>query len=311
MTEAHTRGEILDTLERLHAAQESHDVDEMMKAYAAQGFVRLPDLRAYFEGLVERDAFRTRTVDMTECETFVYRDSALVRPVIYHTRKGPRFFSFHLSRRDDGKWRIIDNNRSQSRHEQSYTAEFMANAGKVVGFRGMLWMRRLDVPVKDVWTAISTKEGLDKWWLTRSVEIDLRPGGLFRHHWTNTIRDFKPDEFIDFIGVAPGNESVPNNLMRFELRPDGEGTVFSFLDAFNGARNPLSLPWTASGWHGTIDALESALTGRSVNSDFGLGGEFYWRYLRDFHKFADMASKLEALDTTPDEWREAYLTESQ
>ena len=230
--------------------------------------------------------------------------------MIYNTLKGPRLFSFHLSKEADGKWRIIDNNRSQLPDEQFYTEEFMANAGKVVGFRGMLWIRRLNVPVKDVWAAISTKEGLDTWWLTRSVEIDLRPGGLFRHHWTNTIGDFKTNEFIDFVG-APVDAASRNHLMRFELKPDGEGTIFSFLDMFNGARHPLSLPWTASGWHGTVDALERALTGRAINGDFGLGGEFYWRYLRDFHKFADKASKLDAPDTTAAEWREAYLTQGQ
>ena len=310
MTEARTRDEIFDTLNQLHAAQEAHDVDEMLKAYAAQGFVSISDMRQYFEGLIELDAFNTRSVDMTECETFIYCDSALVKPVIYHTQRGPRFFSFHLSRESDGKWRIIDNRRSQSRHEQQYTADFVANAGKVVGDRGMLWIRRLNLPVEDVWAAISTKAGLDTWWLTRSVEIDLRPDGLFRHHWTNAIRDFKINEFIDFVGV-PGDESVPDNLMRFELKADGNGSIFSFLDTFNGAQNPLSLPWTSSGWHGTVDALETALTGRQIDNDFGLGGEFYWSYLRDFHKFAHMASKLTAPDTTADEWRAAYLVEGQ
>ena len=260
MSDARAIDEILDALKQLHAAQEAHDLDAMLSMYSTQGFVSPEDMRRYFEELIKQDAFRTRTVDLTKCETFVYRDNALIKPVIYHTRKGPRFFSFHLSKEGDGKWRIIDNRRSKSPGEEIYTEEFVANAGKVVGVRGMLWIRRLDVPVEDVWKAISTKAGLDTWWLTRSVEIDLRPGGLFRHHWTNTIRDFKTNEFIDFVGV-PGHESEPESLMRFELKADGEGTVFSFLDAFNGAQRPLSLPWTASGWHGTVDAIETALTG--------------------------------------------------
>ena len=66
LTEAHTRDEILDTLNRLHAAQQAHDVDEMLKTYATEGYLNLPELPTYFEGLVERDALRTRTIDMTK-----------------------------------------------------------------------------------------------------------------------------------------------------------------------------------------------------------------------------------------------------
>lgn len=183
----------------------------------------------------------------------------------------------------------------------------MANAAKLVGFRSMLWIRRLDVPVEDVWTAISTKEGLDQWFLTGSVEIDLRPGGIFNHHWTNTIENFETNKFIDFAMTTADEPTRSFLQMRFELRPDGSGTVFSFLDTFNGARHPLSLPWTASGWHGMIDGLEHVLTGRDVSSDFGLGGEFYWRYLRDYHRFTDIVNKLDSPDNTDDEWRRAYL----
>ena len=310
MAQASLRDEILAPLHRLHAAQEAHDVDEMLNAYATDGFVNVQDMRRFFESLIEQDAFRTRTVDWSECESFVHGDYALIKPVKYDTPNGTRYFSYHLSKKDDGKWLIIDNSRSQSRQAQSFTQELVADAGRTVGFRGMLWTRRLDAPVDKVWELVSTKEGLDKWFLTRSVEIDLRPGGLFKHHWTNTVRDFKTNEFIDFAGV-PDDEAEPNNLMRFQLLPDGDGTVFSFLDSFNGADKPLSLPWTMSGWHGGINSLETAITGKEIKHDFGLGGEFYWRYLRNFHKLADMTSKLNAPDgATADEWRKAYLTES-
>lgn len=309
MNEASTKDEIFRTLNQLHAAQEAHDVDEMVEAYATDGFVNVKNLRAYFEGLIERDVFRRRTVDLSGSETFVYRDDALVKPVTYHTLNGPRYFSYHLSKKPDGRWRIVDNNRSLPRHEQAWTPDLVANAGKVVGFRGMVWIRRIDAPVEDVWAAVSTKEGLDRWFLTRSVELDLRPGGLFRHHWTNTVRDFRTNEFIDFAGV-PDDSQRRDNLMRFELTPDGEGTVFSFFDSYNGASNPLSLPWNASGWHAMVAGLETALTGRDIQHDFGLGGEFYWSYLRHFHKLADMTTRLKASDNTAAEWRRAYLTES-
>ena len=97
--------------------------------------------------------------------------------------------------------------------------------------------------------------------------------------------------------------------MRFELDSDGDGTLFSFLDTFSGATNPLTLPWTASVWHGTVDALERTLTGRDPRNDFGLGGEFYWRSLRDFHRFSHLSAELASENMTASEWREAYLVD--
>ena len=109
MVEASTKQQILDALNELHAAQQAHDVDAMLSVYA-EGFVSIPDMRTYFEALIERDALRSRTVDMSACETFVYGNTALVRPVTYYTPKGPRYFSFHLDRGDDGRWRISPSN---------------------------------------------------------------------------------------------------------------------------------------------------------------------------------------------------------
>jgi len=66
----------------------------------------------------------------------------------------------------------------------------LENAGRFIDRHTMVWMRKLDVPVARVWEAVSTKQGLDKWWMC-PVEIDLRPGGAFSHHWENTITDYK------------------------------------------------------------------------------------------------------------------------
>ena len=64
------------------------------------------------------------------------------------------------------------------------------NAGRFIDRHAMVWIRKLDVSVEQVWKAVSTKQGLDEWWMC-PVEIDLRPGGAFSHHWENTIMDLK------------------------------------------------------------------------------------------------------------------------
>lgn len=306
MTDA--RGGIFAALDRLHAAQEARDVDAMLAEYDTDGFVAPATMRGYFEQMIADDAFAGRSVDLSAAEVFVHRDAALVRPVVYQTPRGARSFSYHLRCQPDGAWRIIDNRRSYLPGEPLYDDTLLANAGKLVGSRGMLWVRRFDVPIEEVWHAVSTKQGLDQWWITRDVEIDLRPGGLFKHHWTNTVVDFEANTFIDF-GAPPDDPGREHQLMRFALAPDGEGTVFSFFDSFAGHQLPLTVAWTAAGWHGGMNTLETVLTGRAIEQhDFGLAGEFYWRYLREQHQLSARVSELAPPEIGDDDWREAYLT---
>jgi uncharacterized protein YndB with AHSA1/START domain len=292
-------------LSQLHKAQEAHDLDAMVAVYADQGFVDKQAMRGYFKGLIEQDVLKNRHVDLSHSETFIFRDKALVRPVVYETSGGKRSFSFQFARQENDLWRIIDNRRSYLPGDSVYSEELARHAAKVAGPRGMLWSRKLNVPVERAWEAISTRDGLNQWWLTRDVELDLRPGGLFKHHWINRVADFKPCEYIVFV-EDPGKSGL-KFYMRFDLEPDGEGTIFHFYDAFLGVDNPLTLPWTSSGWHGTVDALETALTGRKISNDFGLGGEFYWKYLRNYHRYSILATDLAPGPLTAEEWREAYL----
>jgi uncharacterized protein YndB with AHSA1/START domain len=167
----------------------------------------------------------------------------------------------------------------------------------------MVWTRKLDVPVAQVWKAVSTKQGLDNWWMC-PVEIDLRPGGLFAHWWQNTITDLQEHEYIHFGGV-------PGSVMRFELRADGQGTVFSFLDTWAADAVPEQTvlpeeadeidryqpggpgtPWAgvAGGWHGSLDELETYLTGRVLNHSYEHLCRFYAGYLADHFRWRALMS---------------------
>ena len=74
----------------------------------------------------------------------------------------------------------------------------LANAGQLVDRHAMVWLRRLNALVERVWQTVSTKEGLEKWWLVPPKEFELRPGGVFKHHWDNTVTSFREHEYIDF-----------------------------------------------------------------------------------------------------------------
>jgi uncharacterized protein YndB with AHSA1/START domain len=178
-----------------------------------------------------------------------------------------------------------------------FERDLFENAGRFIGRHAMVWIRKLDVPVAQVWEAVSTKQGLDQWWMC-PVEIDLRPGGAFSHWWENTISDLKEQEYIHF-----ADDPFGSGGMRFELKPDGAGTVFVFLDTWAEDAVPEDsvlpaeadaidtlqpggpgTPWSgvAGGWHGSIDALETYLTNNTIDHPYEDLCTFYADYLGPF-----------------------------
>ena len=109
----------------------------------------------------------------------------------------------------------------------------LERAGRLADAHAMYWLRRLEGPIEDVWQAVSTLDGLKKWWILpgTATAFDLHRGGRFSHHWENTITDFKEFEFIDFAentGAYQGTGGA-----RFELTPiDETATMFMFLDTW-------------------------------------------------------------------------------
>lgn len=105
----------------------------MLAVYADTGFVDKQGMRSYFGNLIEQHAFENRLVDLSHSETFIFKDKALVRPVVYETPRGKRSFSFQFARQSNGVWQIIDNRRSYLPGEPVYSDELARHAAKVVG----------------------------------------------------------------------------------------------------------------------------------------------------------------------------------
>jgi hypothetical protein len=61
--------------------------------------------------------------------------------------------------------------------------------------------------------------------------------------------------------------------MRFELKADGDGTVFSFVDVMTDV-NAQPKPGPSAGWHNMIDALETYMSGKPFEDSmvWGLRG---------------------------------------
>ena len=182
--------------------------------------------------------------------------------------------------------------------------DMLANAGRLVAPHAMVWMRRLNAPIDDVWQLISSLEGLKQWWIVPPTTLELRPGGLFRHHWENVVYDYREGEFIDF--REPNGSYVGTGGMRMETRKEGEWTLFSFLDTWaegieSSGEGELAAqpggtgtPWpgVAAGWHNMIDQLESIATGDSPRQSIDELCEFYITYLNDLYRWQRCVQRL-------------------
>jgi uncharacterized protein YndB with AHSA1/START domain len=134
------------------------------------------------------------------------------------------------------------------------TAEFHADHA-ILRFE-----RRLSHPVERVWAAITEPGEIEAWWGRATIE--LRAGGPMRIEWLNTdedgntvvmpatITELDPPHVLEI-------EGEPHGTLRFELAPDGDATVLTFV-----ARSEIPDDFRTkvlAGWHFHLDALEDFL----------------------------------------------------
>ena len=180
-----------------------------------------------------------------------------------------------------------------------FPADILSDSGRLVARHAMVWIRRLDAQVDEVWGLVSTLPGLAKWWIVPPTVLELRPGGTFKHHWENTVHDVRVGEYIDF--REPNGSYVGTGGMRIEIRPDGDGTVFAFLGTWakgieSGDQGALGrqpggpgTPWAgvAGGWHHMVDTLEAVAAAQPVRHTYEELCDFYVGYLADLYRWSD------------------------
>ena len=183
-------------------------------------------------------------------------------------------------------------------------------AGRLITDHAMVWVRYLPAPLERVWPVVSTKEGLETWWVVPPSVFDLRIGGAFKHHWDNTITGFEEPRYIDF--DEPRGSYRGTGGMRFELAARGHGeTAFTFLatwgpdvlasESATGVLPALDnqpagpgTPWpaVAAGWHGMVDRLERQFADDVPSHSYEDLGEFYVGYLEDQFRLLGMVQRL-------------------
>jgi uncharacterized protein YndB with AHSA1/START domain len=135
--------------------------------------------------------------------------------------------------------------------------------------RGIRFERRYDAAPQEVWSALTEPERMARW--LAEAELDLRVGGAYALRFSDEedqtavgeILAVEPERLLELTWEYPGE---PNTVVRFELRPDGDGTIL-VLD--HRGLPAEAAPGYGGGWHAHLDSLEAHLGQEGVPDWWG------------------------------------------
>lgn len=118
--------------------------------------------------------------------------------------------------------------------------------------------RKLPHPPEKVWRALTEPEHIAAWFPT-DIEGERRTGGSLRFVFRDgesppvdgEMITYEPPSVLEF--RWGGDETL-----RFELQPDGNGSVLTFLNTFDELGKAAR---DAAGWHACLDVLGYHLKG--------------------------------------------------
>ena len=127
----------------------------------------------------------------------------------------------------------------------------------------MTFERRLPYPVEAVWSAIADPDERAQWF--GETTIDAREGGLIdmvatgppllveKKRMTGRILVWDPPRVLEHEWKQA---IVEDGVVRYELHPDGDGTLLRFIHRGLGPRNATGF---RAGTHAFLDRLEAYL----------------------------------------------------
>lgn len=158
------------------------------------------------------------------------------------------------------------------------------------------YRRHLDHAPERVWQALSDPGELAAWFPT-TIDGAREAGAALTFRFEHIELDPMHGEMLRFEPPSMLEFTWGGDLLRFELEPDGDGTVMTFSVTFEELGKATR---DGAGWHQSLDALERLLAGeRSREYDAG-----HWRTLRDNYaeRFGPEASVL----GPPQEWKDEH-----
>jgi uncharacterized protein YndB with AHSA1/START domain len=118
--------------------------------------------------------------------------------------------------------------------------------------------RRLPHPPQKVWRALTEAEHLDAWFPT-TIEGERAPGAHLRFAHRDHIVDAFEGEMLAFEPPSLMELTWGEDRLRFELRPDPEGSVLTLEHTFDELGKAAR---DGAGWHACLDLLAYELGGQ-------------------------------------------------
>lgn len=130
------------------------------------------------------------------------------------------------------------------------------------------------VPVRTVWKALTTEQGLVSWWANRA-RVDARAGGRLVLHHTGPegtpeleergiFHELRPTRKIEIAWDANSPSPAKGSRITFQLARDGDETRLSLVQSGGGAlEDEEARGLLDEAWRQRLLQLRSALEGES------------------------------------------------
>jgi uncharacterized protein YndB with AHSA1/START domain len=130
-----------------------------------------------------------------------------------------------------------------------------------VGDRWQLhFTRKLPHPPDKVWRALTEPEHLAAWFPT-DIEGERAAGAPLRFVFREGEMPPVDGEVITYDPPSALELRWGDEMLRFDLRPEGEGTVLVFVNTFDDLGKAAR---DAAGWHACLDLLDYHLAGQEA-----------------------------------------------
>ena len=161
----------------------------------------------------------------------------------------------------------------------------VANVGRFLSDNKMVWERQFSAHPERIWDAISTRDGLRRWFMPTRYEIAVNGRFSFDGGWEGTVSEVSPLHRVQF--DVDGDSGA---FLRFEMKAANGVSFFALTDRMGDGvdagkwkdapahrRYQPGGPGThwsgvAAGYHGFVDALEEHLSGGRVSGSKVSGG---------------------------------------